>query len=115
DIRPGTHITAMGSDTPQKQELDSNILKKADLVVADSISQCRERGEISRALAAGDLTKDKILELGQVIQSPTPARTSNRQITVADLTGVAVQDVQIASAVYKALSTNQTTKPGDLS
>ncbi|MCP4721644.1 MAG: ornithine cyclodeaminase family protein, partial [Desulfobacteraceae bacterium] len=44
DIRPGTHITAMGSDTPQKQELDSNILKKADLVVADSVSQCRERG-----------------------------------------------------------------------
>ncbi len=38
-IRPGTHITAMGSDTPEKQELDPEILGKADRVVADSIDQ----------------------------------------------------------------------------
>ncbi|MCP3956989.1 MAG: ornithine cyclodeaminase family protein, partial [bacterium] len=40
-IRPGTHITAMGSDTAEKQELDAAILARADLVVADSIPQCR--------------------------------------------------------------------------
>ncbi len=50
-IEPGTHITAMGSDTAFKQELDSGILHRADLVVADSIAQCLERGEIARALA----------------------------------------------------------------
>lgn len=104
DIRPGTHITAMGSDTPQKQELDSNILRKADLIVADSLSQCRDRGEISRALAAGCITENKLQELGQVIGSSTPARTSDNQISVVDLTGVAVQDIQIATAVYKALT-----------
>lgn len=104
DIRPGTHITAMGSDTPQKQELDSNILKKADLIVADSLSQCRDRGEISRALAAGCITENKLQELGQVIGSSSPARTSDNQISVVDLTGVAVQDIQIATAVYKALT-----------
>ena len=102
DIQPETHITAMGSDTPTKQELDSSILAKADLVVADSISQCVERGEISHALKDGKLAKNDIVELGHVLNGQNPGRTSSEQITVADLTGVAVQDIQIATAVYES-------------
>jgi len=102
-IRKGTHITAMGSDTPEKQELDPKILQKADIVVADSISQCLVRGEIHQALKAGVLEKERIVELGDVIVRPELRRTSEEQITVADLTGVAVQDIQIAKAVYHAL------------
>lgn len=102
-IRPGTHITAMGSDTPLKQELDPAILARADLVVADSISQCRERGEISKALAAGTLQEDEIIELGEIINGRVQGRTVDDQITVADLTGVAVQDIQIAKAVCAGL------------
>lgn len=49
-IRPGTHLTTVGADTPQKQELDPEIVCRADLVIADSIVQCRERGEVARAL-----------------------------------------------------------------
>jgi len=101
-IKPGTHITAMGSDTPTKQELDSSILAKADLVVADSISQCVERGEISHALKDGKLAKNDIVELGHVLNGQNPGRTSSEQLTVADLTGVAVQDIQIATAVYES-------------
>ena len=103
DIRNGTHITAMGADTPQKNELDPRILQKADIVVADSISQCLLRGEIHHALAAGVLEKERIVELGNVIISPQLRRSSAEQITVADLTGVAVQDIQIAKAVYDGL------------
>ena len=102
-IRQGTHITAMGSDTPEKQELDPRILQKADIVVADSISQCLLRGEIYQALKAGVLEKERIVELGRVIVNPDLQRTSEEQITIADLTGVAVQDLQIAKAVYHAL------------
>ena len=102
DIQPGTHITAMGSDTPAKQELDSNILGKADCVIADSISQCVERGEISHALKDGKLAKNDIVELGHVLNGQNPGRTSSEQLTVADLTGVAVQDIQIATAVYES-------------
>ena len=107
DIQPGTHITAMGSDTPAKQELDSNILGKADCVIADSISQCVERGEISHALKDGKLTKNNIVELGHVLNGQHPGRTSQDQITVADLTGVAVQDIQIATAVYESFMENE--------
>jgi ornithine cyclodeaminase/alanine dehydrogenase-like protein (mu-crystallin family) len=103
-IRPGTHITAMGSDTADKQELDVGILERADRVVADSRAQCRQRGEIHKALAAGAVSMDQVVELGQVIAGDVPGRTSDDQVTIADLTGVAVQDVQIATAVVQALS-----------
>ena len=103
-LRPGTHITAVGSDTPQKQELDPLILQKADLVVADSIPQCRERGEIAKALGAGALHEDQIVELGEIISGRVRGRTARDQITVADLTGVAVQDIQIAKAVCAGLA-----------
>lgn len=102
-IKPGTHITAMGSDTHLKQELDPAILQKADIVVADSIEQCLSRGEIFKALSAGLIEKEDLIELGDVIAGHKSGRTSADQITVADLTGVAVQDIQIAKAVHQAL------------
>ena len=107
DIQPGTHITAMGSDTELKQELDSTILEMADLVVADSISQCIERGEISHALKDEKLAKNDIVELGIILNGQHPGRTSTEQITVADLTGVAVQDIQIATTVYESFMENE--------
>jgi ornithine cyclodeaminase len=102
-VRKGTHITAMGSDTPEKIELDPRTLQKADIVVADSISQCLLRGEIHQAIKAGVFEKERIVELGNVIVNPELRRTSEDQITIADLTGVAVQDIQITKAVYHAL------------
>lgn len=102
-IQKGVHITAMGSDTPEKNELDPRILRKADIVVADSISQCLLRGEIHHAIKAGVLRQEDIVELGNVIINKELQRTSEDQITIADLTGVAVQDIQITKAVYKAL------------
>jgi ornithine cyclodeaminase len=103
DLRPGTHITAVGSDTPEKQELDSEILARADVIVADSLSQCRLRGEIHKALEAGRIKEDRCIELGAVISGREKGRTSDSQITIVDLTGVAVQDIEIATAVFRAL------------
>jgi len=103
DIRLGTHISAIGSDAPHKQELDPAILSRASLVVADSRAQCRERGEIARALDAGAISPDQVSELGDVIAGRVPRRTSDDQITVFDSTGVAVQDIQIASAVARGI------------
>jgi ornithine cyclodeaminase len=102
-LRPGTHITAMGSDTPEKNELAPDVLQKADRVVADSLSQCCERGELHHALLAGVIDETQVVELGHVITNDTLRRNSDKQITVADLTGVAVQDIQIAKAVFQAM------------
>lgn len=104
EIQPGTHITAMGSDTEHKQELDVQILASADIIIADSLPQCRERGEISKALDAGVISENNIMELGQYIStSPVPKRTDSAT-SIIDLTGVAVQDIQIAAAVCQQLS-----------
>jgi ornithine cyclodeaminase len=103
-IRPGTHITAMGSDTASKQELDPAILARADRVVVDSLSQSELRGEAYRAVSAGAIGRAGLVELGRVIEDPGSRRASDGEITVADLTGVAVQDIQIAKAVLRALS-----------
>jgi ornithine cyclodeaminase len=102
-IREGTHITAMGSDTPVKQELDPGVVAGADIVVVDSIEQCCLRGECFKAMEAGAFNREKMVELGRVIADPSLRRSSDKQITVADLTGVAIQDIQISKAVYEAL------------
>jgi len=102
-VNPGTHITAMGSDTLSKQELDSSILLEADLVVADSKSQCEIRGEIHQAIKLNRFSMDTVVELGEIINGDKEGRTSEKQITIADLTGVAVQDIQISKAVLAHL------------
>lgn len=103
-IEHGLHITAMGSDTPDKRELDLTTMQCADVVVADSISQCMTRGEIHHAIKQGAIRKDDIVELGNVIDGSAAGRTSDEQVTIADLTGVAVQDIQITKAVFDAIS-----------
>ncbi|MDC0040020.1 ornithine cyclodeaminase family protein [Paracoccaceae bacterium] len=102
-IAPGTHITAMGSDTSDKCELSPEILDLADIVAADSIEQAIQRGEISQALKVGKCNKDKLVELGSIIIDPSKGRTNDQQITIADLSGVAIQDIMIAKAITDKL------------
>lgn len=102
DIQKGTHITAVGSDTKDKQELSSNVLKKADIVISDSIPQSKSRGEIYKAVRDGAINEESIVELGTAIQHSQLQRLNDEQISVVDLTGVAVQDIMIAKAVYYA-------------
>jgi len=101
-VRNGTHITAMGADDHGKQELEAELLAKADLVVADSVYQCVDHGECFYAVRDGHIVESSILELGHVIKSPAVGRTQEDQITIADLTGVAIQDIQIAKMVDRA-------------
>ncbi|MBD2465836.1 ornithine cyclodeaminase family protein [Oscillatoria sp. FACHB-1407] len=103
-IQPGTHITAVGADTPHKQELDPMIFAGADCVVADSIPQCIERGDIAHAIAQRYITPAHLIELGDIISNKAPGRISNDQITVTDLTGLAVQDIQIAKVIYETVT-----------
>lgn len=103
-VQPGTHLTAMGSDTSEKIELDPALLGRADLVVVDSISQSLTRGEIFQAAQADFLDRTSCVELGRVLNNDHPGRQNEQQITIADLTGVAVQDLMISQAVFEAFS-----------
>jgi len=103
EVRAGTHITAIGSDTPEKQELAPAILAAADIVAVDSRVQCQTRGEVFQALRAGVMGLDSVVELGDIIAGHCPGRQNDAQITVADLTGIATQDIEIARAVYEGI------------
>jgi ornithine cyclodeaminase len=102
-VRAGTHISAFGADAPGKQELEAELLAKADVVVVDSRSQTSHHGELVHALAAGLLTADAVHELGEVLRDPSLGRTARDQITIADMTGVAVQDIVVAKHVLSHL------------
>ncbi len=104
-LRPGTHVTALGSDGPGKQELEPSCLARADLVVCDRVAQCARLGELQHALAAGLMREtDVYAQLGEVVSGRKAGRTSDSQITVADLTGVGFQDTAIASLAYRRLT-----------
>jgi ectoine utilization protein EutC len=92
-LSPGVHVTALGSDGPDKQELDVEVFRRADVVVCDVVEQCLRKGELHHAVDAGVLTLDDIAgELGDVVLGRVLGRTDPDQITVCDLTGVGVQD-----------------------
>lgn len=104
-VEAGTHITAVGSDGPDKQELEVEVLAKADKIVADRLDQCLRFGEIHHAVAARAIRAERIHgELGELAAGLKPGRTSEAEITVADLTGVGVQDAAVAGyAVQEAI------------
>jgi ornithine cyclodeaminase len=101
-VKPGTHITAVGSDTPEKCELDPNLLSRADLLVADSLEQNLIRGEIHQAAKRSLIDSESVVELGEIFSGIKKGRLNQDSITIADLTGVAVQDLVIAQAVLRA-------------
>ena len=103
DIQPGTHITAIGADSADKQELDAAIIQRADLVVTDSRAQGRSRGELWHAYRADDAGMSRIVEIGEVISGTVNGRTAAEQVTVSAFSGLAVQDIAIASAVLDRL------------
>jgi ornithine cyclodeaminase len=103
-LRDGTHVNAVGSDTPGKQELNPFCLIRADVVAVDRLSQCASFGELKHALDAG--MKTEAIELGQIVAGNRPGRTTDAQITIADLTGVGFQDTAIASASLQLLTPN---------
>jgi ornithine cyclodeaminase len=97
-LQPGTHITAVGADDVSKQELDESVFDRADLIIVDSLLQCSSYGDLSHAKNA-DL--NSVIELGKWLQEPR--KRQPHWITVADLTGLAIEDLQVAKAIYKKL------------
>lgn len=102
-ISPGTHINAIGADARGKEELDPAILKKARIFV-DDMAQASHSGEINVPISKRLIRKTDVAgTLGQVICRKRKGRTSARDITVFDSTGLAIQDIAVADHVYKII------------
>ncbi|MEM9928497.1 MAG: ornithine cyclodeaminase family protein [Bacteroidota bacterium] len=103
-LLPGTLVIAMGADTPGKQELAPEVLQQADLIVLDSRSQCIHHGEIHKPWADGLLEEAQLAEIGELISSGR-SRPRAEDIIVADLTGIATQDMLISAFVLEQVAT----------
>jgi ornithine cyclodeaminase len=96
-LHPGLHITAMGSDASDKNELDPAIVTAADRFVCDRLAQSRTLGELRAAVAAGTAgAEEPFTELGAICAGQQAGRNSEEEVTVCDLTGTGVQDTAIA-------------------
>jgi len=94
----GAHVTAVGSDMPHKQELDPRILVAAGKYVPDSIEAAADSGELHHALKAGLLEAGSVYgELTAVASGRLAGRTADDELTVADLTGLGIQDAAVAA------------------
>lgn len=101
-IGKGMHITAMGADSPQKQELETGVLQIADKIVVDSVEQCVKLGEVHHAVEDRTISIEAIhAELGEILLGQKSGRESEEEITVCDLTGIAAQDVVTSQLVYE--------------
>ena len=100
-VRPGTFVAAVGADAPHKSEIHPKLMASA-LVVADSLEQCAVMGDLHHAIEAGAMgAEDVHAELAELVARSKPGRTDDRQITLFDSTGTAVQDVASAVRIYE--------------
>lgn len=97
-LHPNLHVTAMGSDAPYKNEIEPEVLRRADLFVVDRVSQSRKQGELRAAIEAKVVdVADEPPELGAVIVGAVTGRRTDDEVTVCDLTGTGAQDTAIAT------------------
>jgi alanine dehydrogenase len=109
-LRPGQHVSLMGADGPGKAEIAVEELLRAT-VVCDQWEQASHNGDIARAAADGRLTRADVAELGRVLLGEEDGRTEPDDVTVFDSTGLAVQDLAVALAVYERYRANRGDQP----
>jgi alanine dehydrogenase len=101
DVNAGTFVAGVGADNPDKQELDPLLLARAAVVV-DILDQAATSGDLHHAIAAGVMTRESVrAELGEVVAGKKPGRLHDDEILIFDSTGMALQDVAAAAAVYE--------------
>lgn len=102
-LHPGLHITAMGADLPEKQEIKSTVFETADIIVCDAKIQSFKMGELYNAVNDGiEIDETQVLEIGDIVSGRQKGRTSPDQITICDFSGTGVQDTVIADLALKS-------------
>lgn len=105
DVRPGTFIAAVGADDEAKQEIEEELMAASGAVVVDLLPQAALIGDLHHAVARGLMRAEDVrAELGAVVAGRAPGRRSREEITIFDSTGIALQDLAAAVAVYERAS-----------
>ena len=107
-LRAGLHLNMLGADGPGKAEASVGAVASCTLF-CDEWEQASHGGELTGAVAAGIVTRDRVTELGAVLAGEAPARPGPDAVTLFDSTGLAIQDLAVAVAAFEAWEDNQVT------
>jgi alanine dehydrogenase len=101
DLRPGLHLNMLGADGPGKAEATVGAVASCTLF-CDEWEQASHGGELTGAIDAGVVTRERVTELGAVLAGVAPGRPGAAAVTLFDSTGLAIQDLAVAAAAYGA-------------
>lgn len=102
-VRPGTHIVALGADTPGKQEVPEALFTRIRHIVCDDVAQCVDHGDAGCAVRAGLIGADRLVMLGDVLSGKVEIERQADDITLADLTGIAAEDIAISGLFSRVM------------
>jgi ornithine cyclodeaminase/alanine dehydrogenase-like protein (mu-crystallin family) len=101
DLRPGLHLNMLGADGPGKAEASVDAVAQC-VLFCDEWEQASHGGELTDAVQAGLVTRERVTELGAVLAGEAPGRPDPKALTLFDSTGLAIQDLAVASAALEA-------------
>ena len=101
DLRPGMHLSMLGADGPGKAEAEVEAVGRCELF-CDEWTQASHGGELTGAVEAGLVTRDRVTELGSVLTGAAPGRRDQESVTLFDSTGLAIQDLALCIGALEA-------------
>jgi len=101
DLHPGLHLNMLGADGPGKSEASAGAVASCALF-CDEWEQASHGGELTAAVEAGLVTRERVTELGAVLAAEAPGRPGPEAVTLFDSTGLAIQDLAVAGAAFEA-------------
>lgn len=101
DLVPGQHFAVLGADAAGKAEVDTAAIARLRLF-CDEWGQASTGGELAGPVSRGEVSRDDVTQLGDVVIGSASGRSSDDEMTLFDSTGLAIQDLGIAAAVYEA-------------
>ncbi len=107
-LAPGTHINAIGANFPQKRELDDETVRRAAILVVDSVAQSKlEAGDLIQVFGQDAARWSAVRELPEIVACKAAGRTSAAEITLFKSNGIAIWDVAVAARVYELAQERQ--------
>jgi alanine dehydrogenase len=101
DLRPGMHLNMLGADGPGKAEATPGAVASCALF-CDEWTQASHGGELTPAVEAGLVTRERVTDLGAVLAGEAPGRPGADAVTLFDSTGLAIQDLAVSAAALAA-------------
>ena len=101
DLRPGVQLNMLGADGQGKAEAEPEAVARCQLF-CDEWTQASHGGELTKAVEAGLVTRDQVVELGEVLTGAEPGRSAQDGVTLFDSTGLAIQDLALCLALIEA-------------